>query len=796
MTGKFQFGTKAESLNQLVGQLENASIPKFSTFRLGEWLDDRAGLLSQIADAFGSTRLIIRSSASSEDSAFQTMAGLFESVPNVDSMDENALSEAIDAVFKSYERLGQRVKPAEHIIVQEMVGNVSMSGVVFTQDIRTGAPYYVINYDDETGRTDTITAGSEYSNRSLYVLRSKTDAVTSERFQALLRAVQEIEALTGENALDIEFATGSDNQVYLLQVRQITTARELDAALIDRIEQTLERVQEFVANRLTPSPNVHGPISLFGQMPDWNPVEILGRVPRQLAFSLYRYLVTDKVWRLARELMGYGVPHGMPLMVSLGGIPYVDARLSFNSFLPADLPDEIGGKLVTAWIERLVKNQHLHDRIEFEVAIAEYTFDIDRRCVEQMPGVLTPDEQAIFTDALYRMTKKLVTGLVAPMDVELQKISLLNQRRGMLKERHKTGDLSTVASLLEDCCQWGTLPFAVLARHGFIAQALLRSLVRVGVIREKTASDLLNSIETVATTFISDARAMTRGEIDTATFMVEYGHLRPGTYDISSPRYDQRPDLFADEKDRDVSADVGQIFELEDRERDAIEAELSRVDFRISVDDLIKYIKAATVAREYSKFVFSRNISDALEYIAKWGETIGLSRMQLSHINIYHILDCLVDGSEHSSFEKLAAIAAESQQAHEVASSIHLPYLIPDALDVYVVPLLLARPNFVTNKFVHGKISVLTEEIGDKIDIDGKIVLTERADPGYDWIFSHSIKALVTKYGGSNSHMAIRCAEFDLPAAIGCGEQIFERLRACEFIEIDCKAGRIEPVGS
>ena len=37
------------------------------------------------------------------------------------------------------------------------------------------------------------------------------------------------------------------------------------------------------------------------------------------------------------------------------------------------------------------------------------------------------------------------------------------------------------------------------------------------------------------------------------------------------------------------------------------------------------------------------------------------------------------------------------------------------------------------------------------------IVLIENADPGYDWIFSKNIKGLITKNGGINSHMSIRC---------------------------------------
>ena len=54
-------------------------------------------------------------------------------------------------------------------------------------------------------------------------------------------------------------------------------------------------------------------------------------------------------------------------------------------------------------------------------------------------------------------------------------------------------------------------------------------------------------------------------------------------------------------------------------------------------------------------------------------------------------------------------------------------------------------------------------------------------------------QALITKYGGVNSHMAIRCAEFNIPAAIGCGEQRYEILRQLEELEIDCERGVLGP---
>ena len=66
--------------------------------------------------------------------------------------------------------------------------------------------------------------------------------------------------------------------------------------------------------------------------------------------------------------------------------------------------------------------------------------------------------------------------------------------------------------------------------------------------------------------------------------------------------------------------------------------------------------------------------------------------------------------------------------------------------------------------------------------------------PGYDWVFAHAIAGLVTKYGGVNSHMAIRCAEFGIPVAIGCGEQRFEALLKSSRLSLDCSVGLLNPV--
>jgi len=103
------------------------------------------------------------------------------------------------------------------------------------------------------------------------------------------------------------------------------------------------------------------------------------------------------------------------------------------------------------------------------------------------------------------------------------------------------------------------------------------------------------------------------------------------------------------------------------------------------------------------------------------------------------------------------------------------------------------KPNFVTSSSVVSDIFILDDEVAN-LDINNKIVFIENADPGYDLIFSHNIKGLVTKYGGAASHMVIRCAELDMPAAIGCGDVIFNELLKYKKISLDCSNHKIRGI--
>lgn len=797
---RFEFGTKAETLERLQGRLSSGMVPPFMRFTVSEWKVDRTTVLEAIGKELQDAGdLIVRSSALSEDGGIYAQAGAFLSVPYVRPNDTDGLQDAVEKTIASYGKSEEasQGRQTDQVIVQEMVRNVSMSGVLFTQDLSSGAPYFVINYDDESGSTDTITAGTGYSNRTIYIYRDAWKEVQSERFRKLLEAVLEIETLTGDGCLDVEFALDAHLNVYILQVRRITTQPNWNRGLGIRIGDALGRLRMGIEEHLSNSDNGKVHRTILGKMPDWNPAEMIGSAPRRLAFSLYRYMITDGAWRRARDRMGYREPRGLPLMWSCAGQPYIDARQSFRSFLPVQLDEALSERIVDHWVERLRTNPQFHDKVEFAVAITTWSFDFAKRSTELLPDELSREEYRAVEEAFRELTVAAVEGHHASISDQEHAVKELQRRHSATVGGGAISpDIAVASRMIEDAIEFGTVPFSVLARHAFIAKTLLDSLVVEAVLDQGTVDSFYRSVPTVASDFISDMERFGRGDISRNALMGKYGHLRPGAYDILSLRYDQRDGAFLSGagKLEGHGGEAAPEFSLQPHQKAAIEARLGEAGFGIGADDLMEYCTAAIQGREWAKFVFTHSISDSLELIAAWGQRLGLSREELSHLDIRELLDSLVETKGRSLEHHLRTRSEEGRREHDVTSAIRLPYVISQPSDIVIVPMLLDQPNFVTLKSVKAPSVLVSGRDVDPEALDGRIVAIESADPGFDWIFTRPICGLVTKFGGANSHMAIRCAEFDLPAAIGCGEQIFERVVRSGYIELDCAVGHIEPV--
>ena len=156
------------------------------------------------------------------------------------------------------------------------------------------------------------------------------------------------------------------------------------------------------------------------------------------------------------------------------------------------------------------------------------------------PYGFSREDLAELSGAFRRLTNRITHGETALWRRDRAKIDLLAQRLPTICNA-EIDKISRIYWLIEDCKRYGTLPFAGLARAGFIAVQMLQSFVGAGVLSTEEAATFMASVDSVGSRIGEDF-----GRLSRADFLARYGHLRPGTYDILSPRYDEEPDLYFD----------------------------------------------------------------------------------------------------------------------------------------------------------------------------------------------------------------------------------------------------------
>ena len=267
-------------------------------------------------------------------------------------------------------------------------------------------------------------------------------------------------------------------------------------------------------------------------MPDWNPAEIIGIRPRPLSLSLYKELITDNIWAYQRDNYGYKNLRSFPLLISFGGLPYIDVRVSFNSFIPAEIEHDLADRLVNYYIERLLEKPTDHDKVEFEIIFSCYTMDLPEKLESLKDFGFSSKDLESLTYSLRNLTNQVIHSKAGLWKKDSEKIAELELRQSHIS-KSTLDPISKIYWLLEDCKRYGALPFAGLARACFIAVQLLKSMVNVGVLSESDYQCFMSSLDT-----ISSQMPLDLSNLDRQVFLEKYGHLRPGTYDILSPRYD------------------------------------------------------------------------------------------------------------------------------------------------------------------------------------------------------------------------------------------------------------------
>lgn len=772
-TATLPFQNKAQNLKALFGRLKNGKVLPLLIVSKKDL--NKEEIFKKI-QCFQTPRIIIRSSSNSEDNQTHSNAGAFLSIANIEANNQKAIFEALEKVADSMPN------HSDEILIQPFLENISACGVAFSVDKDNFAPYFCVQLD-EGGSNTSITDGSGKNIQSFFAYRNFSDEDTTihnPRMRQLIAMMRELELLFDCPFLDVEFAF-VDETLYCLQVRPLVMQGKLN--LMNALpKEALGRLYRRLDNLKEKRWGILGDTAIFGIMPDWNPAEIIGTRPKRLALSLYKEIITDNIWAYQRDNYGYRDLRSHPLMHSFLGIPYIDVRVSFNSFIPKDLNENIAEKLVNYYLEHLIAQPELHDKIEFSIVYSCYDLNTAQKLKKLLDYGFNENEIKRLEFALLNLTNNIIN----PQKSLFRKDILKSESLNLSFEKIKNANYSPIDKiywLLECCKRYGTLPFAGVARAGFVAMQMLNSLVEIGFFTTKQKSDFLNTLNTVSKKLsIKSANLNAQNAQD---FLKEFGHLRAGTYNILSPRYDEAFERYFSFQKTPTKNQTTHFY-LTPKKMTELNNLLVENGLKINADDFLKFLKDAIEGRESVKFEFSKLLSCAIELIGKLGIYYGIDKEDMAHLDITHILTLYSSLYSKNPKSMFLDEIRRHKREYELTLALKLPPVLHAPEEVYYFFTQMILPNFITQKSVTADVALENET-----DLEGKIVLIKAADPGYDYLFSKNIAGLITCYGGANSHMAIRASELALPSVIGVGEEKFAQLLVAKTLRIECAQEQI-----
>lgn len=721
------------------------------------------------------SKLVIRSSSKSEDQNNESNAGKYESILNVD-INHIEIRSAIEMVFASYDDIND----SDHLIIQRMTTNSDTSGVVFTRELNTNNPYYIINYS-KGNDTSTITSGKDGSTDLIYRF-----AIIPDRWRTLIDAVKEIEDIFESKPLDIEFSL--QNGVAIIhQVRPMVFSSRTDISYDSIIRLHLTMIEKY--NEISDKGSW-----ILSDMAFWNPAEIIGINPKPLAYSLYSKIITDKSWNTGISEIGYSKVDNI-LMHQLGNKPLIDVISSFEALTPATIGIEIRNKLIDYYIDKISNEPYLHDKIEFNLVFNCLNFNSMEMLANLPIDILSDPEK----EALYCSLKKFTFTIINDFDKWVSiddeiKNEILNDLDS-LEIEYKNSDVFYLSHLILDFVDKIKNSIAVAfsreARYAFIAKNIVDSMEGKNDISSTELSDFYESLRSITRDYRAYSNKVKTNEISYDDFLNFYGHLRSGTYDITTMPYSEldRVSVISDNQTPFVYSNLEEAT-VSDKVINSLITNISILFGGIDENKVRNFIYDAIPRREEFKFYYSKALSFVIEMIAFLGEKLSFNREEMQYLSLDDISMFNRFNSNIEFRSYLNMILNGRRDIYKQNLYILVPDIVFSENDLSFFSLLNSKPNFVNREVVSGNVAHLNSM--SNLNIDNKIIVIENADPGFDWIFNHNIIGLITKYGGVASHMAIRCSELRIPAAIGVGLKLFNTIKDDSIVTIDGLNQRLE----
>ena len=737
------------------------TVPPFLKYTKKYYYKNEEIILNDVLEKFNKQKIIIRSSSKDEDNLNQSNAGKYDSF-QLSNLNKSNIRKYADKVFK---KMGKK----DQIIFQKYIHKPDYAGVIFTREINSNSPYYSINLDT-SGKTDTITSGAKGTKtKNIIICRNYSK---KSKYKKLLKTVQDIENLVNDNRLDIEFCV-KNKRIFILQCRPLKRIKnKVDDKLIFG---ALKNIENKFSNFQSSPSGIPGKFTIFSNMSDWNPAEMIGVKPSLLSLTLYSELITDNIWSEHRKNYFYQDVKPNPLMVNFLGCPYIDLRVDFNSFLPNDLTENLKKKIINLLLNKVKKKPDLHDKIEFE--LIETFFDFDSKL--KIKKFLNKKNTSEYVRSLKKLTNNFLNSELLLNDIN--KIEKLKIKQNRIISSKKNS-IENIFFLINDCKDYGTLPFSGIARCAFVGTKILRTLVELKILEQNDYNLFFESINNVQKK-INNSLLKSRNR---KNFFKEFGHLRPMTYSITSQNYKEGFHNYFNIKN--LKLKKTKKFKISKEKINKINNIFKKNNIQCTAVNFFKFAKDAIFYREYSKLIFSKSIDLVFKELIKLGSKINIKRSDLDYISIKDILNYYNNLDVYKLKQIMNKNIKLNKLQYEITKKLEIPDFIRSKNDFYEFERSTVKPNYVHTKEITGKIIEITNLKNlNKKDLKGKIILLDSADPGYDFIFSFDILGLITKYGGANSHMSIRCIDEGIPAAIGVGDLIYSNLKNANTVHINAK---------
>jgi phosphohistidine swiveling domain-containing protein len=748
-------------------------VPFFIFFNKYEYVKKELILVNKIKTLF-KKKIIIRSGFYNEDNK-KSNAGMFESISNVNP-------KKVDEVKKSIEQIFKKAKNSQndYVIIQDFIDKSYLSGVIFTRDPETSAPVITVNFK-RNRITDSITSGRENGQLIRYFYDYKIDK-NKKFINSINKLVIKIKKIFGDN-LDIEFAY-KKNKFYIFQVRKLYIKnKKINSVVYKKSLQDLNRKLLKLKSEdldLVLSNKNH----IYSTMTDWNPAEIIGKKPKNLSLSLYKMIITNDIWHNSRSYLGYkSVPY--PLMYNFLGTPYVNIIIDFNSFLIDKISNSSKKKLLSYYVKELLKKPYFyHDKVESHLVLNCINKNFKETFKKFKKVKISKSEFRI----IYNEYKNLTESIIFKLDENIKKYNKIPALLKVIKNKN-IYSINKIYKYYIILKEHGTLPFANIARMSFVAMAFVNSIFEKRIISDLDKNNFLKSIPSVTRQFNDLVYKKNKKKI-----IKEFGHLRPNTYEINSKSYKENYNNY-------ISGIISKpirrnAYKFPKIQMNLINSYLKNIGFKnINSAILIKFIKQSIYHRERSKLFFSKIIDEIFNELKILFKRIRINEKYISYLNLETVINLHGNFSHSNIRSDIIKELKNNIKRYSVESDINMPNVILKPKDIFFYEEKSSSPTYVGKKNVIGEIFHLNElKKKNDFDLDDKIICIKHADPGYDFIFLKKIKGLITEFGGPNSHMYIRANEFNLPAAIGIGENKYLEVINSKKVSLNCNEKLISTV--